>query len=45
MNFNNIILNYFTNTDFYIKLTIGINSNKIIIYNGLQIPQSKSNLD
>ena len=43
--FNNIILNYFTNTDFNIKLKTGINSNKITIYNGLQIPQSKSNLD
>ena len=42
---NNIILNYFTNTDFTIKLKQGINSNKITIYNGLQIPQSKSNLD
>ena len=42
---SNIILNYFTNTNFKIKLKQGINSNKITIYNGLQIPQSKQNLD
>ena len=42
---SNIILNYLTNTNFNIKLKQGINSNKITIYNGLQLPQSKPNLD
>ena len=43
--FRNIILNYFTKSEFKIRLKEGINSNKITIYNGLQLPQSKANLD
>ena len=42
---SNIILNYLTKTEFNIKLKQGINSNKITIYNGLQVPQSKIHLD
>ena len=43
--FRNIILSYLTKTEFDVRPKLGINSNKITIYNGLQLPQSKPNLD
>ena len=43
--FRNIILSYLTITEFDVKPKLGINSNKITIYNGLQLPQSKSNIN
>ena len=43
--FRNIILSYLAKTEFDVKPKLGINSNKITIYNGLQLPQSKSNIN
>ena len=40
--FRNIILSYLTKTEFDVRPKLGINSNKITIYNGLQLPQSKN---
>ena len=43
--FNNLINNYFEKTiNTHKKLDMNINANEIIIYNGLLIPKSKSNL-
>ncbi len=43
--FNNMIITFFDRTDFKSNIKFQINANNITIYNGLQIPQSKSNLD
>ena len=43
--FNNIIISFFDNIEFNFMVKIGINMNKVSIYNGLQIPQSKIYLD
>ena len=43
--FSNIIRAYFDKVNFNFNIKLGINLNNITIYNGLQIPQSKSNLD
>ena len=45
--FNKIILNYFDKVFFNIipPVKFGINKNKVIIYNGLQLPQSKHYFD
>ena len=43
--FKNLIKSYFDNVDFNFKIKTGVNLNKITIYNGLQIPKSKTYLD
>jgi hypothetical protein len=43
--FKNMIKSYFDNVDFNFTIKTGVNLNKITIYNGLQIPQSKTYLD
>ena len=43
--FNNIIISFFDNIEFNFMVKVGINMNKVIIYNGLQIPKSKIYLD
>ena len=43
--FKNMIKSYFDNVDFNFRIKTGVNLNKITIYNGLQIPQSKTYLD
>ena len=43
--FNNIITSFFNSIEFKYSAKIGININKVTIYNGLQIPKSKFYLD
>jgi hypothetical protein len=43
--FNNLIISFFDRIDFKSNIKLAIGANNITIYNGLQIPQSKSFLD